>query len=176
MIVLAVLGGFTWYQIKLNNAKDEKETTVSRIVKSTTATSNTISDTTAKTTLNTTAKVELQTLKTGTFGSLDPVHYAKGTARITQDSITKYLELGDDFATNPDGPDLYVWLVKKQTLGGAIGGVDTDPSAYISIGALEAKSGKQTYQLDGLDITDKDYAVVIWCKAFGVQFSNAVLK
>lgn len=158
LVLVAIIGlsGLVWYQSKLNSAKLERENTVSRVIKTT--------------------NLEQQTLKSGTFIGLDPAHYAKGSARITQDSTGKYLELGDDFATNPDGPDLYVWLVKKQTLGGAIGGVDTDPASYLSIGPLDAKSGKQIYNLNNLDIEGKDYAVVIWCKAFGVQFSNAVLK
>ena len=114
LILISIIGlvVLTWYQSKLNTAQSERENIQSRFVK----TSSIVS--------------QKQILKSGSFISLDPAHYAKGSVTITQDSKGKYLELGDNFATNPDGPDLYVWLVKKQKLGGAIGGVDTNFDSY----------------------------------------------
>lgn len=161
LIAIIAIGLTIWYQNRLSNAKTERDNIVSRIIKNPDFNNS---------------QVDKKVLKTGSFSSLDPVHYASGKVSIVESLNGKYLELSDDFVTNPDGPDLYIWLVRKQAIGGAINGVDIRADTYIEVSPLETKAGKQIYQLNNLDITDKDYAVVIWCKAFGVQFSNAVLN
>ncbi len=115
-------------------------------------------------------------IKTGSFVTLDPAHYGKGETSIVQKNGEFSLDFSDNFSTNPDGPDLYVWLVKEQKLGSAIGGVNTDPNMYLNLGPLTATSGAQSYKITEQESIDYGYAVVIWCKAFNVQFSNAVLK
>jgi Electron transfer DM13 len=115
------------------------------------------------------------TVSSGNFVALDPAHYASGVANITQENGDYYVVLGEDFKTNPDGPDLYVWLVKEQKLGLAIGGVDTNPESYLNLGPLEKKEGSARYKISKGEAEKYSYAVVIWCKAFGVQFSNAIL-
>jgi hypothetical protein len=117
-----------------------------------------------------------QVLKQGNFVRLDPLHYASGNARIINENGKLFVELQDNFKTNPDGPDLYVWLVKKQNLGGALGGVNTDSSSYLSLGKLNKTSGKQQYSITQQELDNNNYAVVIWCQAFNVQFSNAILN
>jgi hypothetical protein len=117
-----------------------------------------------------------QVLKQGNFVRLDPLHYASGNARIINENGKLFVELQDNFKTNPDGPDLHVWLVNNQKLGGAIGGVDTNKASFIDLGKLTKFNGRQRYSITRNDISLTNYAVVIWCQAFNVQFSNAVLR
>jgi Electron transfer DM13 len=114
--------------------------------------------------------------RTGTFTTLDPAHYASGTVKAITLGDNVQIRFSSDFQTNPDGPDLYVWLVKKQNLGGAIGGVDTSSGSYIDLGPLQSKTGTQAYEVTREEFTQADYAVVIWCRAFSIQFSNAILQ
>jgi hypothetical protein len=191
LVVAAVLilGGFAyWYNTTLENSKKELANAPSRAIDSK---NNAATKTTNKAVtpgsitpdplpkpgvISQPDTEKLNTVKKGTFGTLDPAHYAKGEAKIMKSMGTYTVELSDDFSTNPDGPDLYVWLVKEQKLGGAIGGVNTDPSMYLNLGPLTSKNGKQWYSITEQEAKDFGYAVVIWCKAFNVQFSNAVLQ
>jgi Electron transfer DM13 len=114
--------------------------------------------------------------RSGSFITLDPTHYASGVVQAISVGDRVQIRFNSDFKTNPDGPDLYVWLVKKQNLGGAIGGVDTSSGSYIDLGPLQSKTGTQAYEVTREEFTQADYAVVIWCRAFSVQFSNAILQ
>jgi Electron transfer DM13 len=116
-------------------------------------------------------------LKSGQFVSLDPAHYAKGGVNIIESGDNIKVAFNDDFATNPDGPDLYVWLVPKQEIKNiALGGVKSSVGDYLDLGPIQSKSGSQAYQVTEAEFATNDYAVVIWCRAFGIQFSNAILK
>lgn len=109
--------------------------------------------------------------------TLDPFHYASGSVNIIDNGDKILIEFSSDFTTNPDGPDLYVWLVKRQEIkNNAIGGVSSQGRDYLDLGPLTAKSGEQSYQVSKAEYAKYDYAVVIWCRAFGVQFSNAILQ
>jgi Electron transfer DM13 len=115
--------------------------------------------------------------KSGQFVSLDPAHYAKGSVNIIESGDNIKVAFSDDFATNPDGPDLYVWLVPKQEIKNiALGGVKSNEGDYLDLGPIQSKSGSQAYQISKSELVGNDYAVVIWCRAFGIQFSNAILK
>jgi Electron transfer DM13 len=114
--------------------------------------------------------------RTGNFITLDPAHYASGVVKAVSVGDKVQIRFSSDFKTNPDGPDLYVWLVKKQDLGGAVGGVDTTTGSYLDLGPLQSKTGAQAYEVTRDEFLATDYAVVIWCRAFSVQFSNAVLQ
>jgi Electron transfer DM13 len=173
-IVVLLSGSYYLYTSRLAQSKKEGEKIVSRAI------INPIKSDTSP------AKISIpatnpQTIsiptKFGTFTSLDPAHYAKGTVILSQIGDNVQVNFNEDFETNPDGPDLYVWLVKKQDIKNiALGGISTDTKDYLDLGPLTAKSGAQTYQITKAQLGDKDYAVVIWCRAFGVQFSNAILK
>jgi Electron transfer DM13 len=116
-------------------------------------------------------------IKSGHFVSLDPAHYAKGAVNIIESGGNIKVAFSDDFATNPDGPDLYVWLVPKQEIKSiALGGVKSNEGDYLDLGPLQSKFGSQAYQVTKAELAANDYAVVIWCRAFGIQFSNAILK
>lgn len=103
----------------------------------------------------------------GSFGEVDLIHKAVGTAKIFPDtSDGAILRLEDFNVTN--GPDLYVYMsknsdVKAQGLG-----------EYVSVAKLKGSKGNQNYPLpEGYE----DYnSVVIWCQAFGVLFSYAPLN
>jgi hypothetical protein len=120
----------------------------------------------------------IKVLKSGKFNTIDPVHYAKGGVEIVDKGDSNLqVVISEDFATNPDGPDLYFWLVKKQDIKNiAVGGLSTNKSDYLDLGAVQSKSGKQIYQITKAEYEGNDYAIVIWCRAFGVQFSNAILN
>jgi hypothetical protein len=186
LILIAALagGGFwIWYQSTLQKSLDERKQTQSRIIepkketptKPSTQIKNEETPSQIPTTQNTSTQPTWTQVKSGNFVTLDPAHYASGKAKIAQDGSEYFVELSEDFKTNPDGPDLYVWLVKEQKLGLAIGGVDTNPETYLNLGPLEKKEGSARYKITKEEAEKYGYAVVIWCRAFGVQFSNAVL-
>jgi hypothetical protein len=168
-LTLVVVGGSLgfWYNSRLVQSKIDAAKVPSRAV-------ITPSSSMTQNSSSTMAKSEI--IKKGSFVRLDPAHYASGEVKIINEDGKLFVELQDNFATNPDGPDLHVWLVNKQNLGGAIGGVDTNKASYVDLGTLTKFKGIQRYSITQEDIQLTNYAVVIWCQAFNVQFSNAVLN
>lgn len=105
--------------------------------------------------------------KKGSFEKIDVFHMASGEAVVYQTSAGSVLQF-ENFSITP-GPDLFVYLTKTSlpsTLSPELG-------EFVSLGNLKATSGLQAYSLpaDGADFQ----TVVIWCRAFGVQFSQARL-
>jgi Electron transfer DM13 len=182
MLIFGLAGGsfWVWYQSTLQKSLNERSQTQSRVVETKKDSSQSI-PTTPQQNSNPISMPVIQntvlssTISKGNFVTLDPAHYASGVAKITQENGEYFVVLGEDFKTNPDGPDLYVWLVKEQKLGLAIGGVNSNPETYLNLGPLEKKEGSARYKITKAEAEKYGYAVVIWCKAFGVQFSNAVL-
>jgi Electron transfer DM13 len=183
-LLLLVSGGFgLWYKSRLDDSKLKALDIPSRLIPNTSSSSSSnngvnMSDPNSETeNMNSLTSVRSPVLlKSGSFVTLDPLHYASGEVKIFNDNGKIIVELQDNFKTNPDGPDLFLWLVKKQNLGGAVGGVNTDSSQYINLGKLNKTSGKQQYSITQQELDSNNYAVVIWCQAFNVQFSNAVLN
>ena len=188
-IILAVFvgscaGAYFWYNYQLQNSKNLN--IASRLVVSSVASSlassflsssnssNLVAQTTKSSTISSSSLLSTSVLKKGNFVTLDPLHYASGEVRIEKTGDKLEVVFADNFATNPDGPDLYVWLVPNQKLGGAIGGVDTKNK--INLGQLANKKGSQKYSLTQQEYDQNNYAIVIWCQAFEVQFSNAILN
>jgi hypothetical protein len=182
IIVLIIgIGGYLLYNSRLQQSKEEGKKIVSRAVtdpKWQTTNKTTPSETkNISPVVNQPQKTQDKNIKTGQFLSLDPAHYAKGSVNIVENGNDIKVAFSQGFETNPDGPDLYVWLVKKQDIKNiALGGVSSDPKNYLDLGPLTAKSGSQAYQVTKSEFEANNYAVVIWCRAFGVQFSNAILK
>jgi hypothetical protein len=176
--VLFASGGFYVYNSRLTQSKKEGEKIVSRAIDIPTKTE------TVTPVLKGVAKpvesvpvTKMTKIRSGEFVTLDPLHYAKGTVNVNEISDKVLIDFSADFETNPDGPDLYVWLVKKQDIkNSAIGGVSTSEGDYLDLGPLTSKNGAQSYQITKEEYKKNDYAVVIWCRAFGIQFSNALLK
>lgn len=100
-------------------------------------------------------------LKTGSFTGFDRIHNGSGTAQLIRVGDKKYIRFEQDFKVN-NGPDLYVGLGKN---GVYIKGSE--------LGVLKGTEGSQNYELpDGVD----PHEVWVWCKAFAVPFTKAVLQ
>jgi hypothetical protein len=103
-------------------------------------------------------------------GNFEPVaHAVEGTATtIRRASGGNVLTLTDFEVDN--GPDLRVYLVA----GPARNEGEVDDS--VDLGALKGNKGNQQYELPrGLDV-DRYSTVVVWCRAFSVNFARAPLS
>ncbi|MCB9640932.1 MAG: DM13 domain-containing protein [Myxococcales bacterium] len=108
------------------------------------------------------------TLSQGPFQS--SAHPTQGTAKIVKEGDKLFVELGEDFKTDP-GPDLKVYLT-ADTVG------DANKGAFLSLGPLTSVTGKQRYEITlQTGQTIETYkAVSIWCEAFQVIFGYATLN
>lgn len=100
----------------------------------------------------------------GNFVDADSSHSTSGDVFTVKTDDGIYLRFENFEATN--GPDLYVYLAKS---GGKT-------SEGIRLEKLKGNVGDQNYLLPaGVDLTEYD-KVVIWCKAFDVDFGYAELS
>ena len=148
IFVLSAAGAWL-YISRLEQSKKEGETIVSRAVTPKPIDTNNLMDSNKpnkpQTAANDTPVNKNISLKSGKFTNLDPLHYASGQVDLVQNDNTVTVNFSADFKTNPDGPDLYVWLVKKQDLKNvAVGGVNTDKSTYLNLGKLQKFEGQQS--------------------------------
>ena len=103
---------------------------------------------------------ELLTTISGEF--IDGAHKVSGTVNIVYSDGTKYLRF-ENFSTE-NGPDLRVYLA-----------ADTSAKNFIDLGELPATDGNFNIQLpDSIDLTKND-TVLVWCRAFRVNFGSAEL-
>ena len=70
-----------------------------------------------------------------------------------------------DETADPPGPDLRVYLAAGTS------GVD----GRVDLGGLKGNRGTQQYAIPGSVDTGRYRRVVIWCRAFSVNFGEAVL-
>lgn len=92
-------------------------------------------------------------------------HHTEGRAAIAQGGRALTLT---SFETSP-GPDVRVYLTAKPVGGGGAG-------EYVDLGGLKGNRGNQQYAIPaGVDIADYPH-VVIWCRAFSVNFGEAALR
>jgi hypothetical protein len=103
----------------------------------------------------------------GAFQSV--AHSASGTASvIRRDEGGRVLTLTSFEVDN--GPDLRVYLVAGPARD------ESEVDDYEDLGALKGNKGNQQYELPrGLDL-DRYETVVIWCRAFSVNFARAPLS
>jgi hypothetical protein len=102
-------------------------------------------------------------------GSFEPVaHSAAGDATaIRTRAGARVLTLTNFDVAN--GPDLRVYLVAGQARD------ESDVDEFADLGALKGNKGNQQYELPrGLDL-GRYTTVVIWCRAFSVNFARAPL-
>lgn len=103
-------------------------------------------------------------IKKGSFTGFDKIHTGSGTARIVSVEGKNYIRFEDDFNVN-NGPDLYVGLGKD---GSYIKGSE--------LGKLKGNIGSQNYELpENIDPKNVE-EVWVWCKAFSVPFTKAILN
>ncbi len=105
------------------------------------------------------ARGGFQTRAHSTRGTAAVVELAEGGRKLT---LT-------DFATD-NGPDLRVYLVRGRVQS------DGDVDDYVDLGRLKGNVGNQQYTVpEGIDLS-ADTTVVIWCRAFSVNFGQADLR
>lgn len=100
----------------------------------------------------------------GEFEARD--HPGEGTATLVDTGDGTVLTL-TDFATD-NGPDLFVYLVPADAPAGSVEG-------SIDLGTLKGNVGDQQYDVpDDVD-AGAGWRVVVWCRAFAVTFTEALL-
>lgn len=99
-------------------------------------------------------------LSSGTFTSV--AHETTGTATLVQRPDGSRVVTLTGFATDP-GPDLRVYLVP---------GDGTDVDGYVDLSALRGNEGDQEYEVPADAPVG---ALVVWCRAFSVNFGYATL-
>lgn len=100
----------------------------------------------------------------GNFTDADGFHKGEGTVKLIKAGDKYFVRFEDDFKVT-NGPDLFVYF-----------GKDGKYSSEARIGALKGNIGGQNYELPA-GINPNNYNEVwVWCRAFSVPFSSAVLR
>lgn len=104
------------------------------------------------------------TIAQGNFVDADNFHKGEGTVKLIKSGDKYFVRFEDDFKVT-NGPDLFVYF-----------GKDGKYSSEARLGALKGNIGGQNYEVPA-GINPNDYNEVwVWCRAFSVPFSSAVLK
>jgi hypothetical protein len=102
----------------------------------------------------------------GRFVGADDFHFARGTARLVETSPGRYTLRMEDFSVR-NGPDLFVYLSPNR---------DGYAKGALELGRLKATDGSFNYSIPSSADVGRIRSVVIWCKAFSVQFGAAELQ
>ncbi len=102
----------------------------------------------------------------GEFVGADEFHFGRGTARLIETAPGTWIVRLESFEVR-NGPDLFVYLSESPD-GYAEGGLE--------LGPLKADRGSQNYEVPAGTDVGAFRSVVIWCRAFSVQFSSARLS
>lgn len=111
-------------------------------------------------------------IASGSFVDADAIHQGSGSAAIYRLEDGRHILRFEDFEVT-NGPDLYVWL------SSAAEGADSDAikaSETIELRPLKGNIGNQNYELPSDFSVDDIGSVVIWCRRFGVLFSQAAFQ
>ena len=100
----------------------------------------------------------------GQFEARD--HPGEGTASLVDTTEGTVLTL-TDFATD-NGPDLLVYLVSPDAPAGTVHG-------FVDLGVLKGNIGDQQYDVPDEVRAGAGWRVVVWCRAFAVTFTEALL-
>jgi hypothetical protein len=96
------------------------------------------------------------------------VHPGEGTATLIDTADGSTVLTFTDFATD-NGPDLLVYLVPADAPAGSVDG-------FVDLGPLRGNIGDQQYDVpDDVD-AGQGWRVVVWCRAFAVNFTEATLS
>ena len=115
---------------------------------------------------------EMKALKSGVFLGVDGNHKGSGKVELIHTNADKTLLKLSGFDVTP-GPDLKVILVKASNIKSS---EDVTKSEFVSLGALQAPTGDQSYELPvGLD-GSKYGSAAIWCETYSFLFASAPLN
>jgi len=107
-----------------------------------------------------------RTVASGTFTGADDFHFGSGKALLVETAPDTYVLRFEDFSVQ-NGPDLFVYLSPSS---------DGYASGSLELGTLKATDGAFNYELpSGTDVSGFQ-SVVVWCKAFSVQFASAPIS
>lgn len=95
-------------------------------------------------------------------------HSARGTARVIRTPERRVLTLTGFQVSN--GPDLRVYVVAGPARS------EAEVDQFSDLGALKGNKGNQQYDLPREIDLDRPQTVVIWCRAFSVNFARAPLS
>ncbi len=107
-----------------------------------------------------------QVLRKGVFSNADAVHSGSGTASVIQTNQGLVIKF-ENFKVTA-GPDLLVYLTKNNFEN------TKSPGEFVSLGKLKSTSGEQVYALP--DNASEYASIIVWCRAFSVSFTGAVLR
>ena len=102
---------------------------------------------------------------TGAFESR--VHPGEGTATLIETADGSTVLTLTDFATD-NGPDLLVYLVPADAPADSVDG-------FVDLGPLRGNIGDQQYDVPADVDAGEGWRVVVWCRAFAVNFTEATL-
>ena len=110
------------------------------------------------------APSEQTILAEGSFVDADAFHKGAGVVRLISVGGKNFIRFEDDFKVT-NGPDLFVYF-----------GKDGAYASEAKIAALKGNIGSQNYEVpEGIRV-DEYNEVWIWCRAFSVPFTHAVLN
>ena len=96
-------------------------------------------------------------------GTFQPkAHDVQGKALLIEQDGKKIIRF-EDFETI-NGPDLRIYLA-----------ADLEAEDYIDLGPIRATKGNINYEIDSSIDTTKYNKLLVWCRAFSVLFSFAIL-
>jgi hypothetical protein len=102
-------------------------------------------------------------------GTFEPVaHSAAGTATAIRTAGGKRVLTLTNFEVD-NGPDLRVYLVAGPARD------ESEVDEFEDLGALKGNRGNQQYDLPGALDLERFTTVVVWCRAFSVNFARAPL-
>lgn len=99
--------------------------------------------------------------RSGTFESF--AHETSGVAQLIETPEGSVIRL-ENFSVE-NGPDLFVYLAS-----------DSRATDFVSLGALKGTVGSANYDVPiGVDVSRYNH-VIIWCRAFSVNFGYAIIE
>lgn len=103
-------------------------------------------------------------LATWTFNRIDLIHRAEWTIQVVGDQDDIFLKFPENFRTG-NGPDLYVVLALWETY---------EETTSLNLWPLVSIQWEQVYKITRSEREQyKNWSLVIWCRAFDVDFSVA---
>ena len=156
--VALIISGYFYYLTRSREVAPTREIIVSESIASSISSDNSIPQTDVIS-------------KKWVFSRVDSSHYASGSASIIPVWDGYDIVLSPDFFT-PSAPDLYVWISRQQDFSL---GLDKTAS-YLDLGPLQKNTGSSTFRISQKELDTYGWSVVIWCKAFSIHFSHAILN